>query len=349
MNNSENEAKKTSQPKAEITQPKSLLDRARQVWHKWRPKLERPAEPEPITLPEALNVVIKTEIGTSYHGEVFGQTRRQTRQSRDQSNCQAIDGGKGVLVIECDGAGDSIYAARLARHVVNQVSAEASLFTTTTPISEQEEVFLTAPIKGAANFHFNSVDTSGLNPDKNVSTTLTGYVILNKELVGAHAGDSELHLLRKTRSRCLSARHHHDSDEGWLLRAVSRSDVQSEADFDGHSIRESLRSGDILLTFSDGFAKYFFDPMMIDIYSDEVEKVEDYNVFRRNADKRLGVFYQKRMQALYDLIMELVAKGQNPVEALLADAKRQAESEAAHPKNPEGYHDDITLNITIVD
>lgn len=177
-------------------------------------------------------------------------------------------------------------------------------------------------------------------------------MIFGNELVGIHAGDSELHAIDESEARCLSARDHHKANH--LLIAVA-SEVE---DFYGHLIEESVVAGTILLCFSDGFAAYFLEPLLLDIQAEDVAKIEEMDLFTndrfaKNAELREGYFYQQRMKLLYHRIKELVAQGLNPVEVLLAEAKACAEAQAARvapdPLSSGGYHDDITLAITIID
>lgn len=284
---------------------------------------------------------IHSELAITYRGELFGMTNRKTRPSNDRSMIRAVD--RGVAAAVCDGAGSEASVGQLAERVVESLSKAGDFISAQTSVEEQKEI-LTEAIAAAVQT-FNEFDKQQfIGGDDLPATTVTAYVVASEKLVGIHAGDSELHHIAFSQQEerliasCLSARDHHIGNN------LKKSVVSWDDAFNGQYIEQAVGAGDVLVSWSDGFAKYWLDLLMIK-YSRYDQDIDQLQIDNEN---RVGETYQKAMAELLGIINAEIIKGNNPTDRLLREAQEEAVRSTRYPHNKRGYHDDISLIITVL-
>jgi hypothetical protein len=279
---------------------------------------------------------VETAIGTIYYGEVFGKSNKKTRSSFDRSIGLSFDNNQGMAGMVCDGVGQDPFAAKLAARVINRFVDVVHKITPNSTLADRKKGLDSIAMLAVED----CIELDGRETSEPLltSTTMTGYTIWNEWLVGAHVGDSELHLINNDNARCLSSREHHFGHQ--LFKAVSTDDSY----FEGHLILERVAEGNLVLAWSDGFAKYWLEPLMLDQY----HYGDDSHLFKSEVEARKGAAYQYAMAKLKEKIIATINAGGNPVEVLLAEAQEEANKTLGQMWNPTGYHDDISFIMSVV-
>lgn len=307
-------------------------------------------------LQEPIIEEVSSRLAVTYRGELFGMTNRQTRPSNDRSMIKAVaasskDEGSqeksnfGVITAVCDGAGKHPAVGQLAERVVEVLAEAADIIFEQTSNDEQKDILTKAMVFAVQMF--NEYDKNRFEESKDLfATTVTAYIVAGEQIVGVHAGDSELHKITfdqgedRLIASCLSSRKHHIGNN--LIKCLRAADDTDT--FDGQHILEPVKSGDILISWSDGFAKYWFE----DRLSEDFRYDQDIDQLQRDNENRVGEAYQKSMTKLMNVINEEVIKGRNPVDRLLREAQEEAVRSTRLSHNKKGYHDDISLIITLL-